>query len=145
MSYDDRKERRPLPVRCPQCSYLTGTPSGYCPRCGQEIPSHACWNCGYDLRGNTTGSCPECGKPWELPPVPPGYYRCTHSDCVYANPTGSLTCRGCGRAIPGSDVLSEPDMKFIRDVNRYLTPLTVIEVIFLLLVLLGLLICYIRK
>lgn len=24
-----------------------------------------CVNCGYDLRGNTTGICPECGKPVE--------------------------------------------------------------------------------
>lgn len=24
-----------------------------------------CVNCGYDLRGNTTGICPECGQPIE--------------------------------------------------------------------------------
>ena len=27
------------------------------------IPVNVCRNCGYDLRGNTSGVCPECGKP----------------------------------------------------------------------------------
>lgn len=109
-----QSDEHPTPICCPKCRFLTATPSGFCPRCGETIPSQRCRKCGYDLRGNTTGACSECGMMWD---APPGTFRCTWPDCLQPNPTGALTCRHGGREITDEQPISQEDRK---RVHRFL-------------------------
>jgi len=104
-------------IYCPRCRFLTATPSGFCPRCGETIPSQRCRKCGYDLRGDTTGACSECGMEWE---APPGTFRCTWADCCQPNPAGTMTCQHCGREIAEQRPMTEEALKEHRKRTRLL-------------------------
>ncbi len=62
-----------------------------CRACGRRFVSDAegayattCWQCGYDLSGNTSGTCPDCGR--RLAPVQRAILRQRGADEAPAAP-----------------------------------------------------------